>query len=453
MKTRHRIPAWLLLGLLAAAVIAVAACGGGGAPAGPVSFAVDESTEWGDLVGQFSGAERECIRAELGTERYGMILDQPAAKSAIWAAYPEPWAEVWEVFLWGCLAQETAVGLFWANLAAAEPKLSALFSEGPYSWSEERMLDEQCVREITAYLDFARVFAAGLPKFEDFHYVPVVEFALSIYICAALDLDDLVNQRESVDLRDSDTEFSALWGDVISLFSNADLACIRSALGERYGEFLDRAVSLSPEMWERPAWQCLSQEAFADLMLRLYDPGADYGGERDESVVGCVWRLFYETHIEGPTQFDRPQTTEATIARLLHARAAPLALLYCENVPLHGYANYHLDPVQPISISVGDVISGAVDYPLDADEFVFQAAAENAYRIEAVFEPLLDSFIEIQDANGGRMAYATNPPDSRTSQINWQAPNSGEYRIVAGSASYQTETGPYTLSLTAVPEP
>ena len=262
----------------------------------------------------------------------------------------------------------------------------------------------------------------------------------------------MVNQRESVDLPESDTEFSTRWSDVISLFNNADLACIRSALGERYGEFLGLAISLSPEIWERPAWQCLSQETFADLMLRLYDPSADYGGEQDESAEGCVWRLFYETHGGEPMQFDLPQTTEEAIARLLHARAAPLALLYCQNVPLNGYEDYHLDPVQAISISVGDTLSGAVDYPRDADEFVFQAAADSAYRIEVVFEPLLDSFIEIQDANGGRMAYTANAPPGRTLRISWQAPNSGEYRIVAGSSSYQTETGPYTLSLTAVPE-
>lgn len=59
MKNRNGIPAWLLAGLLAAAVIALVGCGGGGAPAGPVSFAVDETTRWGDLVGQFSGEERE----------------------------------------------------------------------------------------------------------------------------------------------------------------------------------------------------------------------------------------------------------------------------------------------------------------------------------------------------------------------------------------------------------
>ena len=35
----------------------------------------------------------------------------------------------------------------------------------------------------------------------------------------------------------------------------------------------------------------------------------------------------------------------------------------------------------------------------------------------------------------------------------WKAPDSGEYRIRAGFYQNQTETGPYTLSLTALPEP
>ena len=67
------------------------------------------------MVAKLGDGEVACIGSELGEERYQWLLERSAMQDASMGVGREPWAEIWQVLLWGCLEQETAVDLFWAN--------------------------------------------------------------------------------------------------------------------------------------------------------------------------------------------------------------------------------------------------------------------------------------------------------------------------------------------------
>ena len=470
MKSRNGIPAWLLLGLLvAAAVIAVVGCGGGGATAGPVSFAVDESTKWGDLVGQFSGAERECIRAELGAETYRTILGQPAGKSAIWAAYTEPWAEVWEVFLWGCLAQETAVGLFWANIAASTEDLAEFSGLMGAIEPGEFVFSEACVRRMANYLDFSRVLTSGviergLYEFADDYDTPAFFLRWAIVSCTdtSYELNDSYPESEPRDLFYVSAA-DVLWRDAIRELEDSEIDCLRTELGERYDAAMDSPLLREmPEPWEVTAWGCLTQESAA----RLFAANAQWQTRRNlGSVLGeneisaqCARRALARVDYPALIASGLPNPI---VGNLIDSEALVISLLYCRPDALPGtYADYAQDPIGASAIAVGETASAALDYPNDRDTFVFQAEAGVDYRIELA-PKFLGSFIKLRDSGGAEIDSAEGNWDvDRPARISWQAPYSGEYQITAGTDYYDYDPvndelgfGPYTLTLTAVPQP
>ena len=355
MPTRNGIPAWLLLGLLiAVALIAVVGCGGGGATAGPVSFVVDESTEWGDLVGQFTDAERECIRAALGAERYRMVLDEPAAmQSAVWAAYPEPWAEVWEVFLWGCLHQETAVGLFWANLSASV-----------YAESE---VSEDCIRDLVAYIDFSRLVTAGLPD----HLSGEAQIPNDpsravgvIYLGLAL-CDETIRENEATDEFFVFEEFwfnpGFLWSHAIDELGDAEGDCIRAEFGEVYDAVLARPLmSEAMDFRDVAAWGCITQEKAARLFAanaiailrqspQTLETRPDSGWSPSECQQQALARVDYPLLISAGLP-------ERELPAVIENLAVVFGLAYCSpDAALEGSENYHRDPAgkTPTPISIG----------------------------------------------------------------------------------------------------
>ena len=473
MKSRNGIPAWLLLGLLvAAALIALVACGGGGAPAGPVSFAVDESTRWGDLVGQFSGAERECIRAELGEETYLTVLGQPAAESAIWAAYPEPWAEVWEVFLWGCLAQETAVGLFWANIAASTGDLAGFYSDSGLRArieSGEFAFSEACVRKMAQYLDFGRVLTSGviergLYEFLDDYDTPAFFLRWAIVSCTdtSYELNDSYPESEPRDLFYVSAA-DVLWRDAIRELEDAEIDCLRTELGERYDAAMDSPLLRDrPEPWEVTAWGCLAQESAARLFAAnaQWQTRRNLGGVlgQNENSAQCARRALARVDYPALIAASLPNPI---VGNLIDSESLVISLLYCRPDAVPGtYADYAQDAIGASAIAVGGTAAAALDYPNDRDAFVFQAEAGVNYRIELA-PKFLGSFIKLREASGAEIASAEGNWDvDRPARISWQAPHSGEYQITAGTGYYDYDPvkddfgfGPYTLSLTAVPQP
>ena len=353
MKNRHRIPAWLLLGLLAAAVIALVGCGGGGAPGGPVSFAVDESTEWGDLVGQFTDGERECIRAALGAERYGMVLDKPVIKDALLLLDAEPWAEVWEVFLWGCLAQETAVGLFWANLSASV-----------YAESE---VSEDCIRDLVAYIDFSRLVTAGLPD----HLSGEAQIpndpsrAFSTVYLGLLLCDETIRDDEAANEFFDFEEFwfnpGFLWGHAIDELGDAEEDCIRAEFGEVYDAVLARPLmSEAMDFRDVAAWGCITQEKAARLfaanaiaILRQSPQTLETRPDSGWSPTECQQRTLAQVDYPLLVSAGLP---EQELPAVIENLAVVLGLAYCSpDAALEGSENYHRDPAgkTPTPISIG----------------------------------------------------------------------------------------------------
>ena len=71
-------------------------------------YDIDAGTLWGKLFDTFTTSEQSCIRNELGDELLESVLER--------RAMPEGDTQQWEASIFGCLAPETASGLFLSAL-------------------------------------------------------------------------------------------------------------------------------------------------------------------------------------------------------------------------------------------------------------------------------------------------------------------------------------------------
>ena len=104
-------------------------------------FDIDTDTLWGQLFDRFTTSEQSCIRTELGDELLESVLER--------RAMPEGNTQQWEASIFGCLAPETAAGLFLSALVA---RMEGLTEEA-----------EGCLRELLADADVADIVAGTLP--------------------------------------------------------------------------------------------------------------------------------------------------------------------------------------------------------------------------------------------------------------------------------------------------
>ena len=118
-----------------------------------IDFSIDDTTLWRDVIGKLGDAEVDCIQGELGAERYKWVLERPAMQGFLKGMITdEPWAEVWQVLLWSCLEQGTALDLFWANIEGRTEEIIDSMRGGLFGMSEEveLVLAEECVRGLVA---------------------------------------------------------------------------------------------------------------------------------------------------------------------------------------------------------------------------------------------------------------------------------------------------------------
>ncbi len=97
------------------------------------------------------------------------------------------------------------------------------------------------------------------------------------------------------------------------------------------------------------------------------------------------------------------------------------------------------------SVTVGEVVSGVVDYPGDTDLFVFEASEGELYQIDVALGTLDDSVVGLYDADEWQLAYNDDYEGSLASRIVWEAPSSGSYYIEV--SAWIDGAGSYTLTI------
>ena len=219
------------------------------------------------MIAKLSDEEAACIGSELGGERYQWVLERSAVQGIVPGLIDGgPWAEIWQVLLWGCLTQATATDLLWADTEQHKEGIVDSTRQGMFGKGEgEFVITEECVRELVSYVDFSRFLTAGLPGVseesrsrEDYERGASV-FLLEIYLCA-----------EPVDGYGEDSQFSdrfgftsdseIRWSVVVGQVTAAESACIGEQGQKSNGSALQRQVFDSvAEAWAVSAWGCLSQ--------------------------------------------------------------------------------------------------------------------------------------------------------------------------------------------------
>ncbi|MFP4321434.1 MAG: PPC domain-containing protein, partial [Anaerolineales bacterium] len=108
----------------------------------------------------------------------------------------------------------------------------------------------------------------------------------------------------------------------------------------------------------------------------------------------------------------------------------------------------------PQAITYGETVTGTINDANPADDYIFQAVADDTIRISMAATPEsgLDTFIELYDADDNLVAQNDDiiPGQNRDSILQTTIPADGEYRIRATRYAGETapiSAGPYQLSL------
>lgn len=211
---------------------------------------------------------------------------------------------------------------------------------------------------------------------------------------------------------------------------------------ERYGA--GPPLPCDYELGERlliEIFQVVGQDGMASAMRDLYVPY-----ERD--ATGAVWAA-------GP-----PTAEEVYLAFLEHApkdRRGDLEEVFREQ---HGgafayavkeFGDDHGDTATTATaVTVGQRISGMLDYMFDFDVFRFSAAAGQLYQMVVDHETLGYTSVTLYDQDGQTEQFGKWKARRRTPagpKILWLAPASGTYYFAV--QNFGGESGPYTLLITA----
>ena len=97
--------------------------------------------------------------------------------------------------------------------------------------------------------------------------------------------------------------------------------------------------------------------------------------------------------------------------------------------------------------TVGERMSGALDYGGDIDVFAFTAEAGQLYEIDVALDTLHDSVLRLLDADGFQLAYNDDASGSTGSRIYWTPTDAGRYYVEV--SGFSLGVGSYTMTVSA----
>ena len=422
--------------------------------------------------------ELSCIRGELGEERYQWAIEQSAVQNFVKGiTTDEPWTEIWQVLLWGCLEQETAVDLFWANgkshmVETIDPNRGGLLGTEE---DEEVVLAEACLRELLAYTDFSRYVSAGLPalsgesRAEQDYEGASISFLLGLAACT-LRAEEPGPQPEESEGFNFASEYDITWNDVADYVTEEESSCIRDVMGNAGVSDLDlRVLDGQTEQWEVSAWGWLSQENAAYL-FELSDPFHKALFRREPLLD--LSRDTLECTRQALHKVDFPRLIGSGLPKINRTHAAPYfalgtALAYCETDALEGYENYRNDRVDVVTLAPGEPVIGTVDYRTNIDVFSIEVEEDTVYQVNVVGGTLQyplaggnDSSFRFSDTyfTSDRYTYEDGSPrfwsircystaKEQEFPMEWRAEHSEEILITVRGGSCEDQ-GTYTVTLT-----
>ena len=437
-----------------------------------IDFEIGETTLWSDVIGKLSDEEESCIRDELGEERYQWVLERSAQQGVVMEMTTDkPWVEIWQVLLWGCLEQETADDLFWADTEHGAENLVDLLIAGLIgSTNEEAILSENCVRNLMASVDISRILAGELPGGSGYSrssegYDGGATYLYRGFLLCLQTNDDSSSgplvEGEGYGL----TSYSDIrWNDVLEQITKPESLCFRQAIGETYDSEIGEAIfDGQSKPWEVIPWGCLTR-ANAAYLFEVSDPRQEeffnkgllnLSGDNTECARDVLHRVDYAKSISSGL----PGINSIQLAPL---HGLLMALAYCQQDDLEGYKNYHKDRIAVVPLSPGVPASGTVDYRGDVDVFSYEVENGKVYRIDVEADSLQAPLAERTDSDftfsdtyhteaetGIRWpntCYSTS--ESQEFPMEWRAESSGERQVIVRGGSCE-DMGTYTIKLTA----
>ena len=389
------------------------------ASAPPIDILIDDDTTWQELFDDFSSAEQDCIRTEVGAELESLLGERILAGDDL----PD-----WQVSLFECLTPETARSVYTSIVVAG------MVSDETYDVTEQEI---DCVSEWVEDADVHRVIrgmadddltvlgemmSGIIPCLAEF-FMP--EFLSEIGIDAAALTDD-----ERTCLNEWMVGYD--WSNFMTAMMEEDLGIM--------GEFFPGLIGCAPGPF---------------LSLMFEDTGLDLNALTDEEKA-CLEDWL--------TDFDWDAVLAAISAAAFveddeaySILAEAFGLLACiPDLDVEDFAGTggtggtggpddHADGFADATrIGVGQSIEGVIDNEYDVDLFELTADAGQFYQIDVALGTLNDSVLTVYDTEELEVAYNDDYGDGTASRIVWSAPSSDVYYVeVSGFFS----TGSYTLTV------
>ena len=370
----------------------------------PINFAPNQEVVWRDAVDVVSPRERDCVRSELGADRYELILDE-----AVLDGITEPW----EGAVWRCLGNETAASIF-KDVASFGflRQLSRNFG------GELERDNEICLEGLLTRIDIPRLIEAGLPDagLDDFRHG--IAALIGIGLCIG-SLPSIIEVDDHSDGIEGATEIA------IGSFVEANLDAKFNAI------------------FDQDVFQFIAASGLAYELDLNYGVGGPINFTGDEQA-------FFSIQVAGPDgrqEFitSRPvlwEPSRSGVHELVVAGAGPLP--YEFEVSISDYVDDFGDSFESATeIPIGGSVEGTIGPIRENDYFSFRAEAGDTYQIDVSLEDDYRADLGVNDLRVDLIGSDRNRIGRIERRRVWEAPASGVYFLRA----YNSHQGSYSISI------
>ncbi len=370
----------------------------------PINFAPNPEVVWRDAIDAVSPGERDCIRSELGADRYESVLDE-----AVLDGNTEPW----EGAIWRCLGSETAANIF-KDVAPFGflRQLSRNFGGGL------ELDNEVCLDGVLNRIDIPRLIEAGLPSADlnDYHHGVAALIGIGLCVGALPSVVEIDDHSDGIEVA---TEIA------IGSFVEANLDA-------KFNTIFDQDV------FQFIAVPGLVYEL--DLNYGVWGP-IDFTGDE---------QAFFSIQVVGPDgrqEFitSRPvlwEPSRSGVHYLVVAGAGPLP--YEFEVSISDYVDDFGDDLRlATEIPIGGSVEGTIGPIRENDYFSFRAEAGETYQIDVSLEDDYRADLGTDDLRVELIGSDRNHIDRIEHRRVWDAPSSGAYFLRV----YSDHRGSYSISV------
>ncbi|MDE0189401.1 MAG: PPC domain-containing protein [bacterium] len=380
---------------------------------------IGAETTWQDLFNTLTASEQSCIRDAVG-EELEWVLQQ--------VVLTEDETRLWDAPIYPCLPTPIVEAVFLAGV------VYGMELEGLEVGEEQ----EACLQEVIAEMDGATLLLAIASQVEGPDESAQMENAAQLLELMAGFLRCLpgLAMGEGEGAFPGGDVYSSGWSCPLGTTSDGVEGALRVRLGESVGGVLESVGESGVFVFGAMEGELYEVEvelgSLSDSILAVCDAeGFELAWNDDRPDGGLESRLFWKASFSGDVYVGVSGYGEGSYT--LTVTASDIVDDYSDLV------------VGAAALELGESVEGVLEYSDDVDFFAFGAVEGELYEVEVDLGTLLDSVVEVYDADGYlRDSNDDRPDGGLASRLFWRAPETGEFYV--GVSGYGE--GSYAVTVT-----